>query len=392
MRSKRWFPAALALLAAGAFALVAGLAGCGPDVKTAVAGAAKLPAMPSDLDAPVYVVIDDATEHGGGATAARAQAFDAVTQAAWERGAGLVLVTAGSTPESLRTVFSTVAVADDVNAEFTKRRQTAMTKTMTKLFRTADAKQSGGSLDVLAALREVQAQLRGVGNGEVQVLVMSSGDLRKPIDVKEQPQYLSDPAATAKALDEAARLPDLGGWKVAFLESGSDSADQSQALAALWWHVVSTAGGELTGYQQELAGWPLPAMAEPRAPSLVRLPTAADKVVVSVADRVLFDVDQAKLRADADPVIGQLADLLLGEYPEAPATITGFTDSTGSSAYNLDLSRRRAAAVASALVAEGVPSARLTVAGRGASGFVASNDTAAGRAANRRTEIALSLD
>ena len=393
MRFRRSSSGARALLVAvAALALVAGLAGCGPDVKTGAAGAVKLPAIPSDLDAPVYVVIDDVTEHGAAATGARTQAFDAVMQAAWERGAGLVLTTAGSSGGSLRTVFSTVAVADDVNAEFTKRRRAAMTETMTGLFRDADARQTGGSLDVLAALREAQAQLRSVGNGEVHVLVMSSGDLREPIDVKAHPQFLADPAATAKALDDAARLPDLGGWKVAFLDAGGGSADRSQALSALWWNVVKTAGGELTGYQQELASWPLPAMAEPRAPALVRVPAAKDKVVMSVSDSVLFDVDQATLRADADPVIGELADLLLGEYPEAPATITGFTDSTGGRAYNLDLSRRRAEAVASALVAEGVSSARLTVAGRGASDFVASNETAAGRAANRRTEIALSLD
>lgn len=390
---RRWSSAAGALLVAGAaLALVAGLAGCGPDVTSGTDGGTKLPAIPSDLDAPVYVVIDDVTKHGGAVTAARTQAFDAVLRAAFERGAGLVLVSAGSDPGSVRTVFSTVAVADDANEQFTKRRQAVMTETMTDLFRAADSRQTGGSLDVLAVLREVQAQLRSLGNGEVQALLMSSGDLRQPIDIKAHPQYLTDPAATAAALDEAARLPDLNGWRVAFLDAGGEPADRSQALSALWWQIVTTAGGELTGYQQEVASWPLPTMEEPRAPALVRVPAADDKVVVSVADSVLFDVDQATLRSDAAPVIGELADLLLGEYPEAPAAITGFTDSTGGSAYNLELSRRRAEAVASALVAEGVSSARLTVAGRGASDFVASNDTAAGRAANRRTEIALSLD
>ena len=390
MRTKKWWSAAAALLtAAAALGLAAGLAGCGPDVQVSTA---KLPAIPAGLDAPVYVVIDDVTAHDAAASAARAEAFDAVAQAAWDRGAGLVLVAAGSTPGSMRTVFSTVAVAEDVNAEFTKRRRATMTRLMRQRFKAADAEQTGGSLDVLAVMREVQAQLRSVGNGEFQVLVMSSGQLRRPIDVKAHPQFLADPEATAAELATAARLPDLRGWDVAFLNAGDVPADRAQALGALWWHVVKAAGGRLTGYQKGLTSWPLPVMAEPRAPALVRVPAAGDKVVVSVSDRVLFDVDQSALRADAAPVIGQLADLLLSEYPAAPATITGFTDATGSAGYNLELSRRRAQAVASALVAQGVPSSRLSVAGRGASGFVASNDTAAGRAANRRTEVALSLE
>ena len=390
MRRRRWSSTAVALLAAAvALALATVLAGCGPDVKAA---AAKLPAIPAGLDAPVYVVIDDVTAHDNDVSEARAEAFDAVAQAAFERGAGLVLVTAGSTPESVGTVFSTVAVAEDVNAEFTKRRKATMTRAMKQRFAAADARQTGGSLDVLAALREVQSQLRSVGNGEFRVLVMSSGQLRRPIDLQAHPQFLADPEATAAELAKAARLPDLRGWDVAFLNDGDVQADRAQALAALWWHVVKAAGGRLTGYQKGLTSWPLPVMAEPRAPALVRVPAAGDKVVVSVSDSVLFDVDQAALRADAAPVIGQLAELLLTEYPKAPATITGFTDSTGSGAYNLELSRRRAEAVASALVGEGVSSTRLSVAGRGASGFVASNDTAAGRAANRRTEVALSLE
>ncbi len=296
---RRWRSTAAALvLVTAALALAVSVAGCGPDVQASQASQAKLPAIPAGLEAPVYVVINDVTPHDASVSAAREEAFDAVVRAAWEQGAGLVLVTAGSDASSIRTVFSTRAVADDVNADFTARRQANVTRTLTDLFQSSDAKQTdGGSLDVLAALREVQAQLRSVGNGEYQVLVMSSGLLRRPIDVKAQPQFLADPAATAEALDEAARLPDLQGWSVAFQDAGDVPADQSQALAALWWHIVSAAGGQLTGFQQTVSAWPLPALEEPRAPAVVRVPSAADKVVVSVSDRVLFDVDEAMLRS-----------------------------------------------------------------------------------------------
>lgn len=373
-------------LAVVALALAAALSGCGPDVH---ASEAKLPSMPADLDAPVYVVVNDVTTHSASVSAARTEAFDALLRAAWDGGAGVVLVTVDS--GSVRTVFSTVAVADDVNADFTARRQANATRTMKKLFRASEARQTGGTADLLGAIREVQAQLRSVGNGDYQLLVMSSGLLRRPIDVKAHPQFLADPQATAEELARAARLPDLRGWSLAFQTAGEKPDDQSQALAALWWHLVNTAHGRLTGFQQAVVDWPLPALAEPQAPGLVRVPSSADKVVVSVSDRVLFDVDQSVLRPDAAPTISQLAELLLAEYPEAAATITGFTDSTGGREYNVKLSRDRAAAVAAALIGKGVSGSRLTVAGRGASDFVASNATAAGRAANRRTEIALDL-
>jgi outer membrane protein OmpA-like peptidoglycan-associated protein len=383
-----YLAATLALVLVGALALAGGLTGCGPDLKTSNA---ELQPIPADLDAPVYVVVNDVTTHDASVSAARTEAFGALLRAAWERRAGVVLVTVGSASGSVHTVFSTVAVADDVNADFTARRQANATRTMKDLFRASDRRQTGGAADVLGAVREVQAQLRSVGNGDYQLLVMSSGLLRRPIDVKAQPQFLADPAATAAELADAARLPDLQGWSLAFLDAGDAPGDQSQALAALWWHIARAAHGQLTGFQQTVVNWPLPAMSEPRPPVLVRVPAAADKVVVSVADRVLFDVDESALRPDAAAAISQLASLLQKDYPEAPATITGYTDSTGGDEYNVRLSRARAAAVAAALVDEGVSGARLTVAGLGASDFVASNATAAGRAANRRTEISLQL-
>jgi outer membrane protein OmpA-like peptidoglycan-associated protein len=67
--------------------------------------------------------------------------------------------------------------------------------------------------------------------------------------------------------------------------------------------------------------------------------------------------------------------------------VTGYTDSVGSDAYNLRLSERRANTVREALVAEGIAADRITTKGMGESNPVASNDTAAGRAQNRRVDI-----
>ena len=70
--------------------------------------------------------------------------------------------------------------------------------------------------------------------------------------------------------------------------------------------------------------------------------------------------------------------------------IEGFTDSTGSSAHNQDLSERRASAVRSALQLQGISRDRISVRGFGESNPIADNNTAENRQMNRRVEIVLS--
>lgn len=77
----------------------------------------------------------------------------------------------------------------------------------------------------------------------------------------------------------------------------------------------------------------------------------------------------------------------LNQYPNSLVEVVGHTDNTGSAALNADLSQRRAQSVAGILSAAGVSSSRLVARGAGFSQPVASNDTAAGRAQNRRVEI-----
>lgn len=73
--------------------------------------------------------------------------------------------------------------------------------------------------------------------------------------------------------------------------------------------------------------------------------------------------------------------------PDARVTVIGHTDNTGSDAVNVPLSDNRARSVADYLVSQGVPAGSVSSRGEGSSAPVASNDTADGRAQNRRTEI-----
>lgn len=111
-------------------------------------------------------------------------------------------------------------------------------------------------------------------------------------------------------------------------------------------------------------------------------------MVLTLGD-VLFDTNTATLKAGAGERIDRLA-AFLGENTGTRVIIEGHTDSRGSDAYNEELSRRRAQAVADALLTRGVASNRFEIIGRGEAVPVASNDSQSGRQQNRRVEIVFS--
>lgn len=111
-------------------------------------------------------------------------------------------------------------------------------------------------------------------------------------------------------------------------------------------------------------------------------------MVLTLSD-VLFDTAAATLKPGATVAIDRLAKYLESS-PESRLIIEGHTDSQGSEAYNENLSRRRAEAVAEELVTRGIASDRFEVIGRGEGYPVANNGTAEGRQQNRRVEIVFS--
>ena len=102
---------------------------------------------------------------------------------------------------------------------------------------------------------------------------------------------------------------------------------------------------------------------------------------------VLFDFDKSTLKPVSDPVLQSVVVLMVKD-PAAKFEIQGHTDNVGSDAYNQPLSEARARAVVTWLVQHNVASNRLTARGYGKTRPVVTNDTDAGRAQNRRVEIA----
>jgi len=109
-------------------------------------------------------------------------------------------------------------------------------------------------------------------------------------------------------------------------------------------------------------------------------------LVVNMPQDVLFATDSANLRSDLTRDIKAVASSLL-RYPNSQIEVIGHTDNSGSSAYNQDLSQRRAVSVANVLRESGVPNGRLSAYGRGEDQPIGSNLSPDGRAQNRRVEI-----
>lgn len=102
---------------------------------------------------------------------------------------------------------------------------------------------------------------------------------------------------------------------------------------------------------------------------------------------ILFETGKAELRPESRPVLKEIAEAL-AQHADLKILIEGHTDNVGSAMSNLALSEARAAAVKAALVSEfSADGTRISTAGLGDTKPAASNDTAEGRAQNRRVEI-----
>jgi outer membrane protein OmpA-like peptidoglycan-associated protein len=114
--------------------------------------------------------------------------------------------------------------------------------------------------------------------------------------------------------------------------------------------------------------------------------TPDNQLKVNVPADFSFDVGRADIKPEMRPVLDEIARNL---DKTVLVTIVGHTDSSGSDAINEPLSVNRASAVRDYLSVRGVAASRIAVQGRGSREPVASNDTPAGRASNRRVEIFL---
>lgn len=117
-----------------------------------------------------------------------------------------------------------------------------------------------------------------------------------------------------------------------------------------------------------------------------------DGIKVTLGENTVnFDFDSSNLTASTKANLDKLATVL-SNNPDTNINIYGYTDSKGADEYNMNLSDRRAAAVKSYLSTKGVATSRMITMGRGEMDPIATNDTDAGRAQNRRVEFAITAN
>ena len=170
---------------------------------------------------------------------------------------------------------------------------------------------------------------------------------------------------------------------VAGLLSGDDATERRQR-ALVGAGVGGLAGGAIGNYQDRQER----ELRESMAGTGVDVVRQGDNITLNMPENITFGFDRSDLQPQFYPVLDRVA-ATLSEYNQTVVEVAGHTDSKGTDAYNQALSERRAASVGNHLMSKGLMRDRFILVGAGESRPIASNDTDAGRAQNRRVEITL---
>jgi outer membrane protein OmpA-like peptidoglycan-associated protein len=157
----------------------------------------------------------------------------------------------------------------------------------------------------------------------------------------------------------------------------------STARGAIIGAIVGGAAGAVIGHQMDQQAKEL--QQDIPGATVARV---GEGIAVTFASGILFPFNSTEILPAGRDNLQSLANSL-EKYPNSDILIVGHTDSVGTDAYNLDLSQRRALAASALLQSFNVPATRLHAVGKGESEPIQPNDTDAGRAQNRRVEIAI---
>ena len=162
------------------------------------------------------------------------------------------------------------------------------------------------------------------------------------------------------------------------------SAQQVQLTQA---HDLQNARAQLVQSREQLAA-ATAAMAQLAALKTVQNVKHEDRgTVITLSGSVLFASGKYELLSSAQETLANVANALAKSDPSSKIVVQGYTDSQGALGYNETLSQNRAETVRAFLTAHGLSPDRVTAKGLGPSSPVATNDSAEGRANNRRVEI-----
>ena len=161
-----------------------------------------------------------------------------------------------------------------------------------------------------------------------------------------------------------------------------DSATERRQHAMIGAGIGALSGAAIGNYQDRQER----ALRERTANTGIDVQRQGDNITLNLPDGITFDFGKSNLKPQFYGALNGVAGTLK-EYDQTMIEVVGHTDSIGSDAYNLQLSKQRADAVAAYLEGQGVQAVRVQTLGAGKAYPIADNATDAGRAQNRRVEI-----
>ena len=204
----------------------------------------------------------------------------------------------------------------------------------------------------------------------VAALVLSTGCAPVQESVRENPN-------TAAGVGIGA----VGGALIGSAVAGSGRRTEAAVIGAV---VGGLAGGMIGNRMDEQER----ALRQQMANTNVDVERRGDNIVLVFPDNITFATGSSQVKPEFMSALDSVAQSLQ-QYPDTHIQVAGFTDNVGSPSSNQRLSEDRAFRVRDYLSTRGVAVQRMSVIGYGASRPIASNDTAAGRAQNRRVEITI---
>ncbi|MBB3048337.1 outer membrane protein OmpA-like peptidoglycan-associated protein [Litorivivens lipolytica] len=192
-----------------------------------------------------------------------------------------------------------------------------------------------------------------------------------------------DPYTGEKKTSNTAKGAGLGALAGAAIGAATAGKDKNKAIKQ--GALAGAAVGAGAGYYMDTQEAKLRQQLESTG---VRVERIGDTIKLIMPGNITFDTSSSSLKPSFTDVLNSVV-MVVKEYDKTLLQINGYTDSTGSFEYNQNLSEQRAESVARFFLNSGVAASRVRTAGMGPRDPIASNDTAAGRAQNRRVELSL---
>ena len=283
------------------------------------------------------------------------------------------------TPLALFEAYNAVRIANGVGAE---RYAPQIMREANQDLKNAQDIQDGKHRDVKMIFTYARGAVQRAEDARI-VTLRKQAEERSQQQQQAKEQAQSDAAAAS----QAAQQSQLEAAQAAAARAQAD-AERARAEAAKDRAQAAEAAANQRANESEQSAQALREKLRAQLNSVLKTTETARGLVVDLND-VLFDIGKYTLKTDAQVSLAKIATII-ELYPSLHIQVEGYTDSTGTPAFNQTLSENRAATVKNFMIQNGVPQDNITAQGYGATNFVADNGTAEGRAQNRRVDLIVS--